>query len=174
MIDASEANQIKTELKNGELTIYSSDQQGKKKQGDIYLTVKNITSIKSFGIVDIEAVNNFDLSSITLNLSAKTNIWLYVESNQFYCEINGDGYAEIEGAVKEFTLDMKDMATLDLELKANELTCNLENFAKLYITGLSNIKHSIVNDKTRNLEQINAARESIYRNSEVCFYIQRK
>ncbi|MBI4646128.1 MAG: DUF2807 domain-containing protein [Bacteroidia bacterium] len=113
---------IKTEVKNGMLNIYYSNPNDKRYIADIYLILRDLKSVKTYGNVDIETVTNIEIKEIEISLSEKSGLWLYLTSPELYC---------------------------------------------------SRIKHSQVVDAITVADPKYKTKESLFKNSEVCFYVKR-
>lgn len=164
---------ITTEVKNGTLQIYSTKTDSRHIMADIFINVKDIESIRTFGRVNIETVTNITIDYIDLNLSEFSKCWLFVDSPKFTCNVKGHGFAEISGEMDQTVINVSEKAQVDLEVVASNVECNLDDFARLSIVGSSKIDHSRVIDATMFNQNETPMKKSFLKNSEVCFYVTR-
>lgn len=171
--DPEDLKNIAYEVSDMKLTVYSKKDNPKKKKSDIYITVKSLSSLKTFGACNIETVTNIELSDVDITLSEESNLWLYVDAPRLNCSVSGSGYAQIAGDIRNLNVDVHDQSKVDLELHTQNLECTMNDFSKVYITGASKIAHSKIIDRGTIQDANSPSKESILANSEVCFYVRK-
>ncbi len=99
-IDASEVilARIKTEVKEGVLSIFSEGELKSDKTPIIYINVKNITSLNITGAADIKTKNQLICNNMNIESTGAGDILLDIKADEIKSRISGAGDVTLKGS----------------------------------------------------------------------------
>jgi hypothetical protein len=114
---------IKTEVRNGELRIYSTENIRRAAGKKITLNVTDLNSIKATSGSNVYATSDLVLNQLDLNATSGANIKLDVETQMLNCHSTSGSNIILNGKTKNLTVE----ATSGSNIKASNLTAETSN-----------------------------------------------
>jgi hypothetical protein len=115
-----EAEEIKTEVKDGILTIHQSKKSGNAK---VAIRMKNLKSVEVSGAADIRSLNTLKTDELNIHCSGAGQVDLNSESNKLHVEVSGAGVTTLEGKTKELESTVSGAAKLNaIDLSTDNAT----------------------------------------------------
>ncbi len=141
-VESKYRDNIRTEIKNGVLTIwYDSDKMGWTR-GDkrlrAYISFKNLESLEASGACDIRINGTIEVNTLSLKLSGASDIDGTVKLNNMTMELSGASTVKINGTVQNLKLNASGAS----DLKNYDLVA--ENCVAV-VSGASDIKLTVTN-----------------------------
>lgn len=123
--DENIISSIRTEVKDGVLSIYPDKSVRNAKTMKIHLTFQNLSSITALGGCDINSTKRLDFSTLETELSGGCDINLDLNVQTLICNLNGGCDARFAGDAENCTFNViggSDLKAPDL----NIINCNIE------------------------------------------------
>ena len=115
--DANLHEIIMTEVEDGELRIYTTENIQTATSRKIMLSISDITAIKATSGSDVFTTNTLDLKTLELICTSGADMRLNVKTEQLSCETTSGSDIKLRGSTKEFIAK----ATSGSEIDASEL-----------------------------------------------------
>ena len=131
-------SKIKTEVKDGILTISTDGNLRGDKDATIYITTKNLTSIDITGSADVKTDKTITCDKLTIKSSGAGDVRLDLKANDIRAEISGAGDITLKGTAQHLDAEVSGAG----DLKASTLE-----------TDKANIKVSGAGDAKVNVKQ---------------------
>lgn len=103
--DENLMNTIITEVKNGVLKIYAKRSIKKAKSSDVFVTVKELSSISGSAGVNIKSLNCLTSADLKIDASSGSDITLSVDCTVLSCSTSSGSDVKLSGKAKEFKAD---------------------------------------------------------------------
>ncbi|SIT89416.1 head GIN domain-containing protein [Pontibacter indicus] len=128
---------IKTEVKNGVLHIYTSDNISTNKGLKAYVSIKELNAIDISGGVKVKGNSTFKSDAFKMDLSGGSNITLALNTKKLTANMSGASKVLLSGRADEVRMDMSGASKVDaVELEAKNVhveasgASNVKVFAK--------------------------------------------
>lgn len=128
---------IKTEVKNGVLHIYTSDNISTNKGLKAYVSIKELNAIDISGGVKVKCNSTFKSDAFKMDLSGGSNITLALNTKKLTANMSGASKVLLSGRADEVRMDMSGASKVDaVELEAKNVhveasgASNVKVFAK--------------------------------------------
>lgn len=116
---------IVTKVENGILSIHPDKGVRNATEMKVYLTFKELNSIKATGGCEVSAIEGLNLSDLAAELTGGCELKLDLKVNDLTCKLTGGCEASLSGSAQEFNVTMTGGSELDAdELKA--VNCSIE------------------------------------------------
>ncbi|WP_299989868.1 head GIN domain-containing protein [uncultured Pontibacter sp.] len=126
-------NSIRTEVKNGVLHIYTSDNISTTKGLKAYVSIKELNMIDISGGVKVMGNSTFKSDAFSMDLSGGSKVILALNTKKLTANMSGASKVELSGRADEMRMDMSGASKVDAsELEAKNV--NIE------ASGASNVK----------------------------------
>ncbi|MBC5774552.1 DUF2807 domain-containing protein [Pontibacter sp. KCTC 32443] len=124
---------IKSEVKDGVLHIYSEGNINSKKGMKAYVTVNELNKINISGGVKVVGKSTFKASTFDLDMSGGSNVTLAIDAKKLDADMSGASKVDLTGRADDVAFDMSGASDVDArELKAKRV--------KVGASGASNVK----------------------------------
>ncbi len=144
---------IITEVKNGELKIYTKGKIIHKPVRKIYLTIKDLDGITSSGAIVLKGAGTLKLSSLELDLSGSADIELDLNTANLEADLSGSTKMVMQGSATKMKLDISGSGNMDAGALLTETT-------EIEISGSGNATVNV----SRELEvEISGAGDVVYK-----------
>lgn len=149
------SRQIKVQQSDETLSITNKNRN--EKSVTIYLTVKNIESLKTVGNVEIETSTNITLNKLNLTIDDESMLNLYVNSNDFKFEVFGSGEVNLAGIIDTLRLYTHNESEIYCNLKSRKVLCRLYDLSNVSLKGtifnlyISSFNNSNINALNSNI-----------------------
>jgi hypothetical protein len=154
-VDADEKtrSQVKTEVTDGTLNIYTEGNVKNEKDINIHVTVKNLTALDISGSADVNGTNIITSDKIRITSGGAGNINLELKTTDLETQVGGAGSVTLRGSAQNLTATVNGAG----DLRASNLEVDR---AKVKVTGAGNAK---VNVKTALDADVSGAGDIIYK-----------
>ncbi|WP_299706212.1 head GIN domain-containing protein [uncultured Pontibacter sp.] len=136
-------NSIQTEVKNGVLHIYTSDNISSTKGMKAYITIRELNSVSISGGVKVVGNSTFKANSFDLDMSGGSKVQLAIDTKKLKADMSGASKVELSGVADEVRMDMSGASKVD----ASELESKRVH---VEASGASNVKVFARNELTVN------------------------
>jgi hypothetical protein len=111
-----------TEVVDDVLKIYFDDNVRKRKESTIYLSMPNISSIKTSSGADVIGTNIINTDNLTIDSSSGSEVNLDIEATSISSEASSGSQIELKGNCESFTADSSSGSQIDADnLKAKDV-----------------------------------------------------
>lgn len=137
-VDAPEnvQNQIKAEVKDGVLHVYTEGNIKGDKDATVFVGVKNLSSLEISGSADVKTDKQLTCDKLTIKSSGAGDVTLDVKAAEIRTEISGAGDIQLKGTAQLLTADVSGAG----DLKANNLEVEK---AKIKVAGAGDAKVNV-------------------------------
>ncbi|MDO6390711.1 head GIN domain-containing protein [Pontibacter sp. BT731] len=126
-------NSIKTEVKNGVLHIYTSDNISTSKGLKAYVSIKELNMLDISGGVKVKGNSTFKSDAFKMDLSGGSNVTLALNTKKLTADMSGASKVMLTGRADEVRMDLSGASKVDAaELEASNVY--------LEASGASNVK----------------------------------
>lgn len=126
-------NSIRTEVKNGVLHIYTSDNISTNKSLKAYISVKELNMLDISGGVKVTGTSTFKADAFKMDLSGGSKVTLALNTKKLTADMSGGSNVKLSGRADEMRMDMSGGSKVDAsELEAKDVY--------LEASGASNVK----------------------------------
>jgi hypothetical protein len=140
---------IMTEVRNGELKIFSNVNIRMAKSKKIHLTYKSLQSIRISSAGDVYGMNTLQTDHLRVNLSSAGNLKLDVDAEEIFVDISSSGNVSLSGSTGYLKADLSsagDLHAFDLEARNGDIHVSSAGNARVYLTESGNFNASSAGD----------------------------
>ena len=119
--DANLHELIMTEVEDGELRIYTTENIQQAKSRKIMLSLRDITAIKATSGSDVFTTNTLEVKNLELTCTSGADMNLDVKTEHLTCESTSGSDVELRGSTKDFMVK----ATSGSDIDASKLTAEI-------------------------------------------------
>lgn len=113
---------IQTEVKNGVLHIYTSNNITNSKGMKAYITLKELNSVSISGGVKVTGKSTFKANSFDLDMSGGSKVQLAIDTKKLKMDMSGASKVVLTGQADEVAMDMSGASKVDAsELEAKRV-----------------------------------------------------
>lgn len=139
--DENLQDHIKTEIKNGVLTVYCDASIMKSKAQKVYVRTKDISSIKSSSGASVTTVNEIITPQLQLDSSSGSEMNISVSSNELSCESSSGSEITVTGKANILTTDSSSGSAIDLsKLNATSAKANSSSGSSIVVNTSKELK----------------------------------
>lgn len=106
-------NSIQTEVKNGVLHIYTSDNITSSKSMKAYITIRELNSVDISGGVKVTGNSTFKANSFNLDMSGGSKVQLALDTKKLEMDMSGASKVTLTGVADEVRMDMSGASKVD-------------------------------------------------------------
>lgn len=132
--DKNAVKQIKTSITDNTLNIFKGSAVNDERV-IVFLTIKNLESIKTYGEVVIETPSNINISKLSVNLSEETETMFFINSKQLDLNVSGKGDFYISGNIDTLNIAGTEDAIITGNIKSNKLSCRITENCNITLSG---------------------------------------
>ncbi|MBB6609552.1 DUF2807 domain-containing protein [Pontibacter sp. Tf4] len=128
---------IKTQVKNGVLHIYTEGSINSRKGMKAYITVKDLNKIDISGGVKVTGLSKLKAGDFQLDMSGGSNVKLDIEAKKIFSNMSGASKVVLTGRADELKLDMSGASsvnTQDLIAKRVKVSTSGASSVKVHAT----------------------------------------
>jgi len=128
---------IVTEIRGGVLNIYSEFNIRNAKSRKVYVTIKEVKSLKTSSAGDIKGQTPFTADMLTLATSSAGDINLEVRANEVRATTNSSGDITLKGSADKLTADLSsagDLNAFDFTVREADITASSAGDATITVT----------------------------------------
>ncbi|NDK54836.1 head GIN domain-containing protein [Pontibacter fetidus] len=127
-------NNIRSEVKNGMLYLYTEGSINTRKGIKAYVTVDQLNALKISGGVKVVGLSTFKAETFEMDLSGGTNVSLALDVKKLDADMSGASKVTLTGRADEVELDMAGASNIDThELKAKAVKVSASGASKVKV-----------------------------------------
>jgi hypothetical protein len=127
-------NSIQTEVKNGVLHIYTSDNITTNKGMKAYITVKELNSVNISGGVKVTGKSTFKANSFDLDMSGGSKVTLALNTKKLKADMSGASKVDLSGQADELVMNMSGSSSvMATELQARNVRVEASGASKVKV-----------------------------------------
>lgn len=139
--DENLQDHIKTEIKNGVLTVYCDASIMKSSAQKVYVRAKDISSIKSSSGASVTTANEIVSPQLQLDSSSGSEMDISVSSNELSCESSSGSEITVTGKANLVTTDSSSGSEIDLsKLNATSAKANSSSGSSIIVNASKEVK----------------------------------
>lgn len=127
-------NSIQTEVKNGVLHIFTSDNISTNKGLKAYVTVRELNSVDISGGVKVTGTSTFKTDAFDLDMSGGSKVQLALNAKRLKVDMSGGSKVILTGRADEVVMDMSGASNVDAsELEAKRVRVEASGASKVQV-----------------------------------------
>ncbi len=128
-------DQVKTEVKNGVLHIYTTGSINAQKGMRAFVTVKQLDQLAISGGVNVKGLSTFKTSEFKMDLSGGSNVTLALDVNKLDADMSGASKVSLTGRANDVKMDMSGASNVDAQkLTAKNVYIDASGASKIKVT----------------------------------------